>query len=1103
VSNRGPSTATQVHVVLEMTDDLQVSGMLKPLVIYRRGLAPGMGDPPTGGAQHVEWTAANVPPGGKVSTWFRLTVGVRGGTKTVSATTAVLDPYPANNTNTRMIVPNPTACPSNDFAEKAVDPSGPVCPTGELFYMALFQHRGATTADLTDALDPCLDPATVSALMPDPECALNGTTIVCTGLALDASGQGQISFAAQPKLSCTPPVSIRNDARVRFNDGFVLTTNTVASQVVGCEQACGNGVDDDGDGLTDCADPDCQGQSCDDGNTCTTTDHCDAGVCRGVPVCGLVADRLEVTQAVQDLNNSVRLVANKRTFVRFHVHSLSGPQVATAVLHVQHGGATTTLAPINPSGQIVVRGTPNRALPDDAFLFQLPSAFRKGTVVLTGELDGNMTVTDTVTFEDVPEQNLVLYSFGYELDGVTYYPPAQHLSQATVWLRRTYPLNNLQVVLRSALYGSGTLSSDKLNLTEPTCTQVDGILTTKRSFDLASSPNIPANERYYGMVADGGGFMRGCAASIPGLVASGPDGAPRGSWAWDTDGSYGDWYCGHELAHTFGRYHAEFCGALDGRPYPYPDGRISPSLIGATAQYGFDVATRDIYTPDWEDVMTYCSYQWISDFTYHGLLDAFEAGGGAAAVARDENRTDRLLVVGSIDPQTNRVQLQPLFIVPNAGDLKPRIPGPYAIVLRNTVGAELARYPFTPQVIHEGPGPATDRVPDRSVDLLFIDELVPFIEGTTRVDIEGPGGLLRTVTAGANTPTVTLLSPNGGEVLDQPTVTVAWSASDADGDALVFDIQYSNDNGTTWEMVAQNLTGDHVALDALNISRAAQGRFRVLASDGIHTSSDDSDAPFTVPNRIPSVQIIEPAAAVTIAAGQTLGLEGAAYDVDTGTMTDAQLQWSSSIDGVLGHGTSLATSTLGVGIHTITFRADDGEGGIATDTVPVTVVRDLTQLPAVPDALTAGPSPIVFEPARGRTSATLSIGNENVRNALSWTAVADAPWVQLSAASGTTPAEITVHFNATALPVGTNAATLTVTSAAGSVAIGVEAVILPCAGDCDGSDTVTIDELIRGVNIALDNLPSTECPAFDVSGDATVTIDELLAAVNRALNGCS
>jgi hypothetical protein len=42
-------------------------------------------------------------------------------------------------------------------------------------------------------------------------------------------------------------------------------------------------------------------------------------------------------------------------------------------------------------------------------------------------------------------------------------------------------------------------------------------------------------------------------------------------------------------------------------------------------------------------------------------------------------------------------------------------------------------------------------------------------------------------------------------------------------------------------------------------------------------------------------------------------VEGDAYDVDTGTLSAEQLQWSSSIDGPLGMGASLGVSTLSVG----------------------------------------------------------------------------------------------------------------------------------------------------------------------------------------------
>jgi hypothetical protein len=59
-----------------------------------------------------------------------------------------------------------------------------------------------------------------------------------------------------------------------------------------------------------------------------------------------------------------------------------------------------------------------------------------------------------------------------------------------------------------------------------------------------------------------------------------------------------------------------------------------------------------------------------------------------------------------------------------------------------------------------------------------------------------------------------------------------------------------------------------------------------------------------------------------------------------------------------------------------------------------------------------------------------------------------------------------------------------------------------CVGDCAGDGQVTIDDLLTGVNIALGNLPVSECPAFDPSGDGQVTISDLVTGVNNALNGC-
>jgi hypothetical protein len=59
-----------------------------------------------------------------------------------------------------------------------------------------------------------------------------------------------------------------------------------------------------------------------------------------------------------------------------------------------------------------------------------------------------------------------------------------------------------------------------------------------------------------------------------------------------------------------------------------------------------------------------------------------------------------------------------------------------------------------------------------------------------------------------------------------------------------------------------------------------------------------------------------------------------------------------------------------------------------------------------------------------------------------------------------------------------------------------------CAGDCDSSGEVTVAEIIKGVNIALDNAAPATCPQLDVDGDGDITITELILAVRNALSGC-
>jgi hypothetical protein len=58
-----------------------------------------------------------------------------------------------------------------------------------------------------------------------------------------------------------------------------------------------------------------------------------------------------------------------------------------------------------------------------------------------------------------------------------------------------------------------------------------------------------------------------------------------------------------------------------------------------------------------------------------------------------------------------------------------------------------------------------------------------------------------------------------------------------------------------------------------------------------------------------------------------------------------------------------------------------------------------------------------------------------------------------------------------------------------------------CGGDCNGDRNVSVDELIRGVRIALGELALGECASVDVGGDGTVEVADLIAAVGHLLAG--
>jgi len=145
--------------------------------------------------------------------------------------------------------------------------------------------------------------------------------------------------------------------------------------------------------------------------------------------------------------------------------------------------------------------------------------------------------------------------------------------------------------------------------------------------------------------------------------------------------------------------------------------------------------------------------------------------------------------------------------------------------------------------------------------------------------------------------------------------------------------------------------------------------------------------------------------------------------------------------------------TFNTSVYYLRTFLDMNRNGVADAAEPFTVYSNRGSAPG--DPIVAGP---------GQNALTLSFGDEFV--------VQNTP-------TETPPA--------TSTPVATETPTTT-TSA--------------CPGDCDGNGAVAVNELIRGVNIALGTAAVSICPSVDVDRSGTVTINELIQAVNRALVGC-
>jgi hypothetical protein len=770
-----------------------------------------------------------------------------------------------------------------------------------------------------------------------------------------------------------------------------------------------------------------------------------------LPQVNLQIVAIEVTQAVQDLDNSVPLIEGRRTFVRVYAEA-DGESVAgvTAHLYLTDSGGTLVdgpLLPVNPVGQQIqvlkYAGPWERISLNKSFLYELPWDWTTGELRLLAQINpygyplepdygDNDMALGPLTFEASPRMRVDFYKFWYLWNGQG--RTVKGLKQAYSWIRRTYPLASKPGSCHDSSPGFRPCSNshfdwdldERVAQTAPECL----LLMDEDTRSLCAAKYVNAimmnyHNTYgyyvpsYGIIADTGEdiFIRGCKTGGD-PVASGMDGRLTTP--------------AHEIGHILNRHHP-FKGSLDdgGRcgqgpndgaydyDYPYFDGRLYYDLTG---MYGFD-------SGDWYfyggkrieepmqvydgfsafDFMTYCGNRWISDYNYVAILNhlrLMNAEEEMDLTPQVRISGDFLVIAGHIDADRSVAGILDLRRVGSVVIIPDLIPGDYSIRLVDGGGSTLADYAFTPMA-------------DDNSSLLTFGQVVSFTTGAAQVQIVeiASDQVLTSKAISPNPPTIADVALQGAPDPVTGTVTLGWTASDPDGDALVFDVLYSADGGTTFEPLQLNVSGSSAEIDTLPLAGSASAILRVVARDGVNTAEGDTP-PFTMANKPPQPQILLPADGIQVNYGQLVNFMGEAEDPLDGSVADAGLSWSNQY-GPLGTGALLSVDDLPVGVNTITLHAINSAG--LSDSTQITVIVD-DDLNWPGPTLDVVPIQVNFQVAPGESlpvSSDVWISNAGSQGGdLVWAAQEDASWLTISAMTGTIPFTLTLQADPAGLSTG-------------------------------------------------------------------------------------
>ena len=450
----------------------------------------------------------------------------------------------------------------------------------------------------------------------------------------------------------------------------------------------------------------------------------------------LTLDGMYVTQVIQTYAAAVPLIADKpgllRVFVKASAPNVAAPTVRLRLYQGSELSETVTLLPNVPG----VTTTINEGTLASTWNYMVPSSRIKPGLRLLVDVDpGNAIAEADETDNTFPR------------DGTPFMPAVEfttplHVTVVPVWQQPTgqvgnvtaanlgdffafaqkvFPIKDYRLTLHETFTTSWTLEgSDGNNGWLHIIGEVNALRVAEGTTDY-----------YVGIV--GTSYNAG----VAGLAFS----PGRTVLAWDKPNT-GPSIVAHELGHNFGRSHAP-CGGAGGPDPAYP------YVSGVIGVFGYDITAGVLKSPSTSDLMGYCGFGWISDYTYTGILTYRQSTVNSAiaprltrAAAPGETMAESFVQLPGVRKtlvvwgraESGKLVLEPAFSA-NTRPVLPSRSGPYRVEGRNARGRVLFSYAF------EGERPADVSDPELRQFTFAIPLDDSLLQSVARITVRSTSGL--------------------------------------------------------------------------------------------------------------------------------------------------------------------------------------------------------------------------------------------------------------------------------------------------------------------------------------------------------------------------